>query len=35
VFREPVKLQGTVFMGEVDFSKTFFLQIVEAMAGKI
>ncbi|MFN6298113.1 MAG: pentapeptide repeat-containing protein [Microcystis sp.] len=34
LFRGPVKLQGTVFMGEVDFSKTFFLQIVEAMAAK-
>jgi Pentapeptide repeats (9 copies) len=34
VFRGPIKLQGTVFMGEVDFSKAFFLQIVEAMDAK-
>ena len=30
LFRGPIKLQGTVFLGNVDFSRSFFLQRLEA-----
>ncbi|MEG3439800.1 pentapeptide repeat-containing protein [Pannus brasiliensis CCIBt3594] len=33
-FRGPIILRGTVFLGEVDFSKSFFLQTVEAIEAR-